>query len=170
MSKLVKLVLLSLCIVFNPVFAAEKEASDASIRELLEVTQSKKMLDGMMAQMDSVMQRSMQQSLHGVTLTDEQQKIMNEMQAKTMALLKKEMSWDSMEPVLVDIYKRSFTQPEVNGMLDFYKSPAGQAVIAKMPLVMQNSIQMMQNKMSTMMPKLQQLQQETMERLKTAQQ
>lgn len=170
MSRLFKLVLLSLFLVINPAFAADNEASDASIRELLEVTQSKKMLDGVMAQMDSLMQRSMQQSLQGATLTEEQQKIMNEMQAKMVVLLKEEMSWDSMEPALIDIYKRSFTQPEVNGMLDFYRSPTGQAVIAKMPVVMQNSMQLGQSKMRTMMPKLQQLQQETMARLKTTQQ
>ena len=169
MSKLIRRVLLGLCFVIHPAFAADDAASDASIRELLEVTQSQKMLDGMMAQMDSLMHKSMQQSLQGVALTDEQQKIMDEMQVKMVALLKEEMSWDSMEPVLVDIYKKSFTQPEVNGMLDFYKSPAGQAVIAKMPVVMQNSMQLMQSKMRTMMPRLQQLQQETMEKLKTAQ-
>ena len=58
------------------------------------------------------------------------------------------------------IYKQSFTQKEVNGMLDFYKSEPGQAVIAKMPLVMQNTMQAMQARMNTTFPKLQKLQQD----------
>lgn len=38
--------------------------------------------------------------------------------------------------MMIGIYLQSFTQKDVDGMLRFYKSKAGQAVIAKMPVVM----------------------------------
>ena len=56
-----------------------------------------------------------------------------------------------------EIYRKSFSQSEMDGMLKFYKSPAGKAVIAKMPVVMQNTMQVMQGEMAEMMPKIQQL-------------
>ena len=64
------------------------------------------------------------------------------------------------------IYRNTFSQAEVDGMLGFYRSPAGQAVIAKMPLVMQNTMQSMQGRMAVMMPRIQELQRDTVARLR----
>lgn len=75
------------------------------------------------------------------------------------------MRWEVLEPILIDIYRQSFTQSEIDGMLAFYRSEVGQAVIAKMPVVMQNSIQAMQARVAALMPKLQQLQRETVAQL-----
>ena len=51
-------------------------------------------------------------------------------------------------------------------MLAIYKTTAGQAVIKKMPLVMQRSIAMMQEIMSPMMPKMQAIVRDAMRTLK----
>jgi uncharacterized protein len=45
------------------VVAADTPASDASIRELLEVTESRKLVEGMTGQLDNVMRDSMAQAL-----------------------------------------------------------------------------------------------------------
>jgi len=60
-----------------------------------------------------------------------------------------------------EIYRKSFSQSEIDGMLKFYKTPAGKAVIAKMPVVMQNTMQVMQGEMAEMVPKMQQLMADT---------
>lgn len=80
---------------------------------------------------------------------------------KPHRFFKEEMSWDKMEPLFVDVYKKSFSQSDVDGMIQFYKTPAGQSVVKKMPLVMQNSMQVMQQRMSTVMPKIMQLTEES---------
>jgi len=151
-----------------PAIAAEAPASEASVRELLSITQSQKLVDGTMGQVDAMMQRSMKQALAGQTLTADQQRIMDNMRTKMIALFREDMKWETLEPMFIDIYKQSFTQKEVDGMLDFYKSEPGQAVIAKMPLVMQNTMQAMQGRMAVMLPKLQQLQQDAIAELKAS--
>ena len=151
-----------------PAIAAEAPASETSVRELLSITQSQKLLDGTMGQVDAMMQRSMKQALAGQTLTADQQRIMDNMRTKMIALFREDMKWETLEPMFIDIYKQSFTQKEVDGMLDFYKSEPGQAVIAKMPLVMQNTMQAMQGRMAVMLPKLQQLQQDAIAELKAS--
>ena len=151
-----------------PAIAAEPPASEASVRELLCITQSQKLVDGTMGQVDAMMQRSMKQALAGQTLTADQQRIMDNMRTKTIALFREDMKWETLEPMFIDVYKQSFTQKEVDGMLDFYKSEPGQAVIAKMPLVMQNTMQAMQGRMAVMLPKLQQLQQDAIAELKAS--
>lgn len=151
-----------------PAIAAEAPASETSVRELLTITQSQKLVDGTMGQVDAMMQRSMKQALAGQTLTADQQRIMDNMRTKMIALFREDMKWETLEPMFIDIYKQSFTQKEVDGMLDFYKSEPGQAVIAKMPLVMQNTMQAMQGRMAVMLPKLQQLQQDAIAELKAS--
>ena len=49
----------------------------------------------------------------------------------------------------------ALTQEEVDGLIAFYESPAGQAYIAKMPAVAQKSMAPMQNPMIPMIRKLQ---------------
>jgi hypothetical protein len=87
------------------------------------------------------------------------------MRQRIVALMTDEMSWARYEPLLFNVYRQSFTQSEVDGMLTFYRSDAGRAVIAKMPTVMQNTMQLVQQQMAQVMPKLQQIQQEAVAKL-----
>ncbi|MEL6777751.1 MAG: DUF2059 domain-containing protein [Cyanobacteria bacterium J06597_16] len=42
--------------------------------------------------------------------------------------------------LLIPIYDRNFTEAEIVAIIEFYESPAGQSVLAKMPLVVQESM------------------------------
>ncbi len=147
----------------TPAMAAQP--SDASLRELLTVTNAQKLIDGTMRQMDGAMQSAMQQATQGKQLTPEARAAMEEMQTKAVALTKAELSWDVLEPMFLEIYRSSLSQEEVDGMLEFYKSDAGKAVTAKMPTIMQNTMKAMQQRMMVLMPKLQQLQQDMMKKV-----
>jgi hypothetical protein len=146
--------------------ALASQPTDASVRELLKVTESQKLVDASEAQMDSVMRATMQQAFKGQTVTPDIQESLDDMRGKMIALMRQEMRWDVLEPKFLDIYKQSFSQAEVDGMLAFYKSETGRAVIAKMPVVMQHTMQMMQQMMLALMPKLQAVQKETMAEVK----
>lgn len=161
--------LLLVLISFRWVLAAESPPSDASIRELMTITESRKLLDMAAAQMDGTMQSSMQQALQGHNITPDQQRIIDDMRVKLVALFQEEMTWETLEPDVVNMYKKTFTQGEIDGIIEFYKSPAGKAVIAKMPVVMQNNMQLVQSRMKVLLPKMQQLQQRTFEKLQAIQ-
>jgi uncharacterized protein len=159
MNKLYAL-LLGVFVAF-PAMADPDPPSDASLRELLTITESRSLVDGAMEQVDASMQASMKQAFADRPLSEAEQKIMDDMRARLVQIFREEMAWETLEPMFIDLYSRTFSQAEVDGMLGFYRSPAGQAVIAKMPLVMQNSMQAMQGRMAVMMPRIQQLQRDT---------
>jgi hypothetical protein len=148
--------------------AQESMASEASIRELLVLTDAKKMIDGMWTQMDSMMEASMKQALAGQTVTAAQQTILDDMRKKMVVLMQDELSWTFFEPLMMEIYRTSFTENEVQGMLQFYASPAGKAVIAKMPAIMQASMQAAQGRVASFQPKMRRLQEETIRKLEEA--
>jgi uncharacterized protein len=85
-----------------------------------------------------------------------------------MAVLGEELDWNTLEPIYADIYTQSFTQQEIDGMIAFYKSEPGQAVLAKMPIVMQKTMQAMQARMASMMPKIEKIRLDAMTQLKAA--
>lgn len=166
MLKLKYLVLL-LAFLAAPVFAAGSQPSPDSIKKLLVVTDSRKLVDTMISQMDEMMKNAMQQALQGQSVTPQQQKVIDDMQSKSMTVIKEELNWESLEPLYVQIYSESFTQDEIDGMLTFYETPAGQALIKKMPTVMQKSTMEMRKRMGTLMQKLQKIQQDALGELKT---
>lgn len=69
---------------------------------------------------------------------------------------------------MVDAYRRSLSQDEVNGMIAFYESSAGQAVVRKMPLIQQNMLTLMQERMKVLMPKIVEVQKEVVARVQAA--
>ncbi len=161
-----KYLVLLLIFATSPLFAADASPSEESVKHLLAVTESRKLADDMMVQMDESMKNAMKQLPQGKSITPEQQKLLDNMQSQMKELLKQELNWESLEPLYVQIYRESFTQEEVNGMLAFYETPVGQALIKKMPLVMQKSMTEMQKRMGTLIPKLQKIQQDTLSQLK----
>jgi len=149
-------------------FAADTRPSEASLKRLLIVTDAQKLLESALGTVDQSMDAGIKQALKGQPINEQGQAALDEMRAKMSALFKESLAWEAMEPMFIDIYGRSLTQAEVNGMLKFYESDAGKAVIAKMPLIMQNTMQAMQERMATLTPKIMQIQQEAVARMKPA--
>jgi hypothetical protein len=76
------------------------------------------------------------------------------------------LDWNKLEPMYVRIYQKTFTQQEVDGMIVFYKTPAGRAVMSKMPAAMQNTMNEMQQMMGPVVQKMQRMQQDVIAEIK----
>jgi len=148
--------------------AMAEPASDGSIRELIEVTKAQQLLDGMRAQFDALMGRAMQQELQGRSPTPKQAQAIAKMKDRLVAVMQAELTWAKLEPIYMRLYKESFSEEEVAGMLSFYRTPAGQAVINKTPALMQKTMVEMQAMMSAMTPKMQRILEEFVADMKEA--
>lgn len=143
--------------------------SDASIATLLSVTQSDKMLETMYANMEQMIRQGMQQATVGKTLSAEQKRAMELAPARLAKVMREEITWASMEPMIVKVYRESFDQTEVDGLIAFYQSPVGQSYVSKMPLVMQRSMEASQAQLQAFMPKLQQAMAQVMKEARLSQ-
>lgn len=161
--------LLYLCASLAPAWAAEPVKSarptDESLSLLLELSGARSLMDNSIAQIDGVVQQSMQEALQGQEISAEQQAILDDMRRQMMVIMAEEFSWQKLEPVFIRIYADSLTQAEVDGMIDFYRTDAGRAVVAKMPAIMQSTMQALPEMLASMMPRLQKLQAATIEKL-----
>src|SRR5258708_28689495 len=96
------------------------------------------MLDGMKGQMTAMMNSAMQNATKDQTITPERQAILDRMSVKMSAVVTGMLNWDDLLPMYLRTFRASFTQDEIDGVIKFYKSPAGRAYVKKLPLVMQN--------------------------------
>ena len=140
--------------------------SEASIKQLLEVAQARKLADSVMAQMDNLMQQAVVQAVHGRPIPPTVQKEIDQSRAEMLAMMKEVLDWNKLEPMYTRVYQKTFTQQEIDGMLAFYKTPAGQAVLGKMPAVMQNTMDEMQQLMGPVMQKVQKMQEDVVTQMK----
>ena len=150
----------------NPSASPSTAPTEASIKQLLEVAQAHKLVDSVIAQMDSLMQQTIAQATKGQQISAKVQKDIDQRRTEMLAMMKDLLDWKKLEPMYVRIYQKTFSQQEVDGMITFYKTPAGQAVISKMPAAMQNSIDEMQQMMGPVMQRMQQIQQDVVAEMK----
>ena len=119
-----------------------------------------------MTQMDMLMQQAVAQAVQGRPIPPKVQKEIDQTRAEMMATMKELLDWTKLEPMYTRVYQKTFTQQEVDGMLAFYKTPAGQAVLSKMPAVMQNTMDEMQQLMGPVMQKIQKMQEDVVAQMK----
>ena len=66
------------------------------------------------------------------------------LEEKISPVLAQELNWDKLKPRYVKAYADTFTEEELDAILAFYKSPAGQAWFAKSPEVGEKARQITQ--------------------------
>ena len=154
-SSVMKRLVLSLALVCSSVFAAGTQPSEASIKELLALSDAPKVIDAVMSQVDGMMQQMIAQATQGHAPTPAQQAAVDKYVAKAKSIMTEELTWAKLEPVYLRIYSESLNQAEVDGIIAFYKTPAGKAMVAKMPLLAQKTMAEMPGMMNGMMQKIQ---------------
>jgi hypothetical protein len=163
------LVVWGLLLVTGPAIASDAPPTEESIQVLLQVTNVRQLFDQMKGQMDGLMANAMQTAQKGQTLTPERQAILDRMREKMAAAVSESLNWDTLMPLYVRTYQATLTQDELDGIISFYQSPAGQAFTKKMPLIMQHIMGEMQGLMKPLQQKLADIQKETIQELKDSQ-
>ena len=94
--------------------------------------------------------------LPGTEVTDAQQKKLADFQQKIFQLVTSELNWAKFEPEYIKIYD-AYTEEEIDGILAFYKSPAGVAMLAKSPAITAKTVQLSQERLKLVQPQMTQL-------------
>ncbi|MES2038019.1 MAG: DUF2059 domain-containing protein [Pseudomonadota bacterium] len=134
--------------------AHAERPTEASVKELLILTNSQQILKSTEAQVDGIMKNMMKAALKDQVVSADQQKILDKFRDKVVDIHKIEMTWEKLEPIFVEIYANSLNQEEVDGIAAFYRSPAGKAYVSKVPLIVQQSLVAMQKVITPMMDKM----------------
>jgi hypothetical protein len=144
--------------------------TDASIEELLEFTQGEKMIDLMLGDVEKSVLQGAKAGMGDRQPTPREQRILEAVARTTSEVLREEVTWAKLKPVMLEVYRDSFTQEEVDGQIAFYRSPVGQSVSAKMPATMRRSMAASDQLLQPVMPRLMQAIQRTVAEIKQKEQ
>ena len=139
--------------------SAQELTKEAKIERILALTKADTMIDQMFNQVKAM---TASQVIPGAT--SEQRATAQEIQDKIMGLMKARMGWDKMRPQYVKLYSDTFSDEEIDGLLVFHQSPAGRAMIEKMPLLMSKIMAMTQAQMGDIMPEIQRITKEALQK------
>jgi len=161
MNKLI--IMLILASISFPSFA-DDAAKKKSIEELMTIMNMDRMMDSMYSQMDQMFMKIARDS----NVKQTEMPIVKKYMKKLAAVMKKEVSWEKMKQPITKIYMKHFTEKEIKDLLAFYKSDTGKKMIAKMPVVMQESMMYSQSLLKGLMPKVMEISKEFEKELKVA--
>jgi len=80
-----------------------------------------------------------------------------EINQKMMALLADRLSYEKVKPMYIQTYMEVFSEEEIDGIVGFYRSPAGKAMVEKMPQLMQHIMPMMMKLTTDLQPEMQKI-------------
>jgi hypothetical protein len=86
---------------------------------------------------------------------------------KLNALVAESYNWAKLEPAYEKVYADLYTEDELDGILAFYKSPVGQALLAKTPEATRQVLQISRQQFEDLTPQIQKLTEDYVAHLQT---
>lgn len=160
--------LLLLAVLTFSLSAPAAPPSDKSINQLLQLTKVDQQADFVFTQMEDAMRAGIQRAAKGKTLNAEERAILDRQQAKMAGIMKEELSWEKMKDQYVQVYRETFSQEEIDGLIAFFQTPVGRSFVSKQPDLTKRTMTIMQQHMEPLKQKLQKISEETNAELKKA--
>ena len=149
--------LLCAVFVFPLIVHADAASKDRKVRELLTMMHLEETNRRLVQVEEERIESQSRAQLAGVVLEEDQKESYVKFQRKVEELLRESSSWKVVEPEFVKLYSDTYSEEELDGILAFYHSPAGQAMLAKAPELTEKSIEISRRRMAALTPKIQQL-------------
>lgn len=159
-------------LIFVGVFAllslsyAQEDEHRKLAEELLRLTETDKNIERTFEMVKQMQMGQVNNIQLSEELSREDKEMIASMQGKIMDIIVKEMGWDNVKDDFIDIYVDVFTKDELEGIIAFYKTSAGQKFVKKQPELIQKSMEVSRKQMNRLMPKIQGIIQEMQKTIK----
>ena len=153
MSKLILFATLALLSI--NVFGQQQSHTDAA-KQLLDLMNADQSIEQAYGQMYSQLSGMAEQ----LGITEDQRPMFESYLERMVVVMKEELNWERMEPFVIDAYVSVYSEEELKELSEFYASPIGQKFVAKMPELMQATMEMSQKMMGELIPRIAEIQQE----------
>jgi uncharacterized protein len=136
-------------------------AKRAAIEELLTLMKVDETTKQLLPQVQQMMVQATEKAIPPeLQNSPDQSKLKDELrdfQNRLFDLLKDKIAFANMKPQYVRAYDETFSAEEIAGIATFYKSPAGQAFVTKLPVLTSKTMQLTQGMLMELMPELQKM-------------
>lgn len=155
--------LLSLTTCSLPFAHADDATKLAKVHDFFKLAKLDQMTAQVMNQVVTQVNSGMMQQLTGIKLSPDQQQRVNQFSTKADKVIFDALSWNNLEPEYAKLYAAAYTEQQIDDILTFYRSPTGQAVVEKNPVLMKQSSAIAQEHLAAVMPQLRELMKDFMQ-------
>jgi len=149
--------------VLNPTAYADEASKKVIAEDLLQTMKVDQMTKPMFVQMRSMIE----QQFSRMGAPEEMRPILKRYIDKLFNIVEQSLSWQVLKDNYVSIYMQTYTETELKGMLTFYKSPVGQSIIDKKPMLEQQSMSIIQKHTPEMREEIEKISEEMVQEIKT---
>jgi hypothetical protein len=128
---------------------ADEASKAAKVEEMFRVTKSEAMMERSLAQVRAMQQAQAAKLDLGTDPAKKQQAT-----EAINKLVTEHLGWEKLKPRFVALMAEAFTDEELDGILAFYRSAAGKAMVEKMPQFMAKTMGIVQGAMQEMEPEV----------------
>lgn len=146
--------ILLLLLVVAPRAHADEASKAKKVEDFFLVARLEQMFSQSLDLSMNQVKSSVMQETIGMKLPPEQAGLVDELQGKVATVLRSALGWEHLRPQYIKLYAEAFTEEQLDALLAFYKSPAGQAMVSNSPMLMQKGAQIAQQRMATVQPEL----------------
>ena len=141
---------------------ADEASHRAAAEELIHFSKPDKTLKQVWVQIRSMLE----QQYHQIGAPEDLRPIFKKYNDKMFKVLEEELSYKNNKDAIIKIYVNTYTESELRAISNFYKTPAGKALLEKTPKIIQASMALNQKKMPHILQKINSIKAEMMEELK----
>ena len=133
-------------------FSFAAPASDQQIQQLFKVMNLNQLMQNTIQQIRPQLDQQAYLTIQAVVghekLSPQEQIVANELSDKLYQQSLKSIAWEQMQPIYQKIYKDVYSAEEVQAQINFYSSPIGQSILAKAPLATQESMKIINSRLT----------------------
>ena len=153
MKKIICVAALLLCMC--RVSFADDASKRAKIDEMFTLMNMEQTLSRLADQQTAQMKQIMPQLLAGQTIGPDDQKQIDAFMDQLTGMVRDAIQWSKLKPQYLDLYAATYDETTIDGMLAFYRTDAGRAMVAKQPELVSKSQAIAQAQLTAVQPKMQ---------------
>ena len=136
---------------------ADEASKRAKIEELFTIEKLDAVMQQMATQSLDRNRKLVQNMLAGKQMTTIDKRIVDLYMTRMYEVVNAQLSWEKLKPAYVNLYASTYSEEEVDGILAFYKSSVGQAMLAKNPDLLTKSGAILSARTESLGPQMQQV-------------
>jgi len=136
---------------------ADEATKAAKVEEFFKLAKMDEMLRQTMDLTMRQVKTGVLQQMMDVKLPPDQETALGEFQDKVARIMSDALGWEKLKPAYVKLFAEAYSEAELDDIIAFYRSPTGQAMVAKSPALMAKGSEIVQQRLATAMPELQAL-------------
>jgi uncharacterized protein len=129
-------------------------AKRAAIEDLLSLMKADQLTGQILTQVEQAMKPQIEK-IPGTDRRSERIADVETFEGQVFGLIRERLDFARIKPEYIKLYDETFTTEELTGIVAFYKSPPGQAYLAKLPVLTSKSVELASKIMGDSMQEIQ---------------